>query len=114
MAGEQDLLRTLYRNFNERNIDAVLAHLHPEVVWPNKWEGGTVHGREGVRDYWTRQWAVLDPRVEPESISTDDAGRFVVQVHQVVRDRDGNLIDDRMVTHVYLFRDGLIDRMDVE
>lgn len=88
--------------------------MHPEVVWPNKWEGGTVHGREGIRDYWTRQWAALDSLVEPVQISTDESGRFIVEVHQIVRDQAGKLIDDGMVKHIYRFRDGLIERMDVE
>jgi hypothetical protein len=30
-------------------------------------EGGYVHGREGVREYWTRQWAIVGPHVEPLS-----------------------------------------------
>jgi hypothetical protein len=28
-------------------------------------EGGFVRGHDGVRSYWTRQWQVLDPTVEP-------------------------------------------------
>jgi hypothetical protein len=24
-----------------------------------------VHGRDAVREYWTRQWDVIDPRVDP-------------------------------------------------
>lgn len=114
MAGEPELLRTLYREFNARNMEAVLARMDPDVIWPNRMEGGMIQGVEGVRDYWTRQWAILDPHVEPVDIQSDSEGRYVVEVHQVVRDPDGKLLDDRMVRHVYRFRDGLIERMDVE
>ncbi len=46
----QDLIREAYSAFNARDIDAVLTMMHPEVNWPNGWEGGYVKGHEGVRD----------------------------------------------------------------
>jgi hypothetical protein len=53
MAGERELLTRAYAAFNARNIDAVLAAMHPDVDWPNGWEGGRVRGHPQVRDYWT-------------------------------------------------------------
>jgi hypothetical protein len=111
---ERELLREMYRDFNARHIDLVLAHMHPHVDWPNGWEGGRVHGHDEVRDYWTRQWKAVDPHVEPMRIEPDDEGRMVVEVHQVVRDLEGKVIGDTMVHHAYRFRDGLIERMDIE
>jgi len=87
--------------------------MHPDVDWPNGLEGGRIHGRDGVRDYWTRQWSVIDPHVEPRRFGTDESGRLVVDVHQVIRDRAGTVIADQMVQHVYVVHDGLIRRMDI-
>ena len=39
--------------------------MHPDVIWPNGMEGGTVVGHAAARAYWTRQWGLIDPRVEP-------------------------------------------------
>jgi len=114
MTDERELLEGAYRDFNARRLDAVLARMLPDVVWPNGMEGGFVHGHEGVRDYWTRQWAVLDPHVEPLDISRDERGRWVVSVHQVVHDSQGKLLVDQMVRHAYQIRDSLIARMDIE
>jgi hypothetical protein len=47
-------------------------------------------------------------------INRDERGRFVVKVHQVVQDRDGKLLVDQMVHHIYQIRDFLIERMDIE
>ena len=113
LANDRDLLTKVYAEFNARNIDAVLAAMHPDVKWPNGWEGGWVHGRDGVRDYWTRQWQALDPRVEPVSFATDDAGRTIVNVHAVVRDLSGSLVTDGMVQHVYSIENGLIREMEI-
>ena len=111
---DQELLINTYRAFNARDLDAVLAFMREDVDWPNGWEGGRVYGRQGVRDYWTRQWAAIDPRVEPVGFGVDNEGRVVVEVHQVVRDLDGNVIAEGMVEHVYLIEDGLIKSMEIK
>jgi ketosteroid isomerase-like protein len=113
MQSVRDLINTAYAAFNRRDINTVLALMHPNVDWPNGMEGGRVHGQDNVRSYWTMQWTKLDPRVDPVSIQQNEAGHTVVEVHQVVRDLDGNLLVDQMVQHVYLIHDGLIERMDI-
>ena len=109
----EQFLRDVYVAFNARDIDAVIAALHPDVDWPNAWEGGRLHGHAAVRDYWTRQFEAIDGRVEPQAFATTDDGRIAVEVHQVVRSPTGELLADRTVTHVYALRDGLVERMDV-
>ena len=114
MSSEGDArLVALYAAFNARDVDRVLAALHPDVDWPNGLEGGRVHGRAAVREYWTRQWTTIDPRVEPRGFATEADGRVVVDVHQVVRDRAGVLLKDEMVRHVYRIEDGLVRSMEI-
>ena len=113
MATEQDLLKRAYAAFNARDIPGALATMHVDVEWPNGMEGGTVHGHEGVREYWTRQWTIVNPHVEPQQFRLDDAGRTVVSVHQVVRDMAGNILLDRIVEHAYTIEDGLIRSMEI-
>jgi ketosteroid isomerase-like protein len=107
------LLRRAYAAFNARDVDAVIAVMHPDVDWPNAWEGGRVHGHAAVRSYWARQFEVIDGRVEPRSFALAPDGRVVVDVHQVVRDRTGALLSDGSVQHVYRMRDGLVEHMEV-
>ena len=113
MLAEHALLLNIYKAFNDRDIETVLAVLHPDVDWPNGWEGGRVHGRQEVRDYWMRQWQVIDPHVEPLDFEMDEAGHTVVEVHQVVRDLDGNVISDSTVEHIYHIEAGLIRSMEI-
>jgi ketosteroid isomerase-like protein len=107
------VLQRAYTAINARDIDGALATMNPNVVWPNGMEGGTVHGHDGVRAYWTRQWGMINPHVEPVSFREDEDGRIAVSVHQVVRDLSGKVLLDRMVEHVYTLRDGLIQSMDI-
>jgi hypothetical protein len=106
-------IHTAYDAFNARDIDRVLNLLSPDVAWPNGWEGGVVHGRSAVRDYWTRQWAAIDPRVDPITLQWLDPNVVRVLVHQVVRTLDGNLLSDSNVVHTYTFSGGLIERMEI-
>jgi hypothetical protein len=87
--------------------------MHRDVEWPNGMEGGYVHGHDGVRDYWTRQWRLIDAHVEPLQFATDDTGRIVIDVHQVVRDRTGAVLADQMVQHAYRVEGGLIRSMEI-
>lgn len=107
------VIREAYRAFNARELDAALATMQSNVEWPNGMEGGTVYGHTGVRDYWTRQWKMIDPHVDPVEINADGSGRVVVSVHQVVRDLDGKILLDRMVEHIYSFEDNLIRSMEI-
>jgi ketosteroid isomerase-like protein len=109
-----ELLKRAYTTFNARDIDGALATMRSDVEWPNGMEGGTVHGHEGVRAYWTRQWGMLDPHVEPVTFEEDSTGRIAVGVHQVVRDLSGKVLMDRMVRHVYSLQEGLISGMEIQ
>src|SRR6266567_7070157 len=100
MLDEVELLRRVYERFNARDMETVLAAMHEDVEWANGMEGGHVHGREAVRSYWTRQWAMVDPHVEPVEFTNGSGGEIVVEVHQVVRDLRGNLLADKMVGHL--------------
>ena len=91
-AAEIELLHRAYAAFNRREIESVLALMHADVDWPNGMEGGRVLGTEAVREYWTRQFEVVDSHVEPKNFTTEAHGRIVVHVHQVVHDRVGKLL----------------------
>jgi hypothetical protein len=113
MTSKQRLLTAIYESFNARDIDAILSVMHPDVDWPNGMEGGRVHGRNNVREYWERQWTMIDPEVKPIRFAQDEQGRTVVDVHQVVRDLSGRTLSDQLVQHVYSIQGGLIKHMEI-
>ena len=108
-----ELLRQVYAAFNRGETAAVLAKMHLEVDWPNGWEGGWVHGREDVGEYWKRQFKEIHSRVEPQAFRIEQDGRIAIEVHQIVHDKNGKLVADRMVKHVYRLEDGLIRSMEI-
>ena len=110
---EIELLQAMYAAFNRREIEAVLAAMDADVDWPNGMEGGRERGKAAVREYWRRQFEIIDPHVEPRSFTTEPDGRIAVAVHQVIHDKSGKLLGDRMIHHVYEFRGGLIRSMEI-
>ena len=113
MSDDVDFLKRLYDRFNARDMEALLSAMQEDVVWANGMEGGHVHGREGVRSYWTRQWAMIDPHVEPVAFSKGQDGQVIVEVHTIVRDLNGAVLVDTMVGHEFRLEDGLVRRFDI-
>lgn len=113
MDRNRDLLEQLYVDYNDRDVEAVLGALHPEVDWPNEEEGGRLEGHEAIRDHWRRQWAATDPHLTPLAYTPLPDG-WAVEAQLIVQDRAGQVLDDRVVTHSFTFEDGLVRTMRVE
>jgi len=108
----EEQLHKAYAAFNARDIDAALSTMVVDVEWPNGMEGGYVHGHQEIRDYWTRQWGLIDPTVTPIGFLHHD-GEVVVDVRQVVRDLSGALLVDTVVQHAYRFDGDLVRFMEI-
>jgi ketosteroid isomerase-like protein len=121
MDSEVEAVKQMYDRFNARDIDGVLGVLTEDVTWANGMEGGHVHGREAVREYWTRQWAIVSPRVEPARFHRAPNHSIVVEVRQSIRDLQGRPLQDqthglrdKLVGHVFYFRGGKVARFDIQ
>src|SRR4029077_9385574 len=91
------------------------------VASANGMDGGHVYGREAVRAYWTRQWTMVSPRVEPVSFHRTADGAIIAEVQQSVRDLEGKPLQgqthglkDKTVGHVFRFREGKVARFDIQ
>lgn len=114
------LIKRLYDCFNARNINGVLVALDEDVAWANGMDGGHVHGHSALRDYWTRQWAVVSPHVEPISFHYAQDEGVVVEVIQTVFDLNGQPLSgqthglkDKTVTHIFRLDGDKIKRFDI-
>lgn len=115
------MIKGLYHSFNARHIDQVLTSLSEDVAWANGMAGGHVHGREAVRDYWMRQWAVVSPHIEPVAFENTEDGAIAVEVIQSVFDLNGQPLvgqahglRDKTVTHIFRMEGDKIVRFDIQ
>jgi ketosteroid isomerase-like protein len=112
-ASHEEVVRRAYSAFNERDVDAALALMDPEVDWPNVPKGGFIHGQEQVRHHWREQFRQADPRIELAGVAEKDDGRVEAQVRQIVRAPDGSKLSDDRAVHVFTFAGERIRRMEV-
>ncbi|MDV4182941.1 nuclear transport factor 2 family protein [Rhizobium brockwellii] len=115
-----EMIKRIYASFNARDIDGVLAVLSDDVTWANGMDGGHINGRQAVRDYWTRQWAVISPHVEPVAFAETEDGAVAVEVIQSVFDLDGRPLEgqahglkDKTVMHIFRMEGDKIVRFDI-
>lgn len=116
-----EVLERIYTCFNARDMDGVLAVLTDDVAWANGMDGGHVHGREAVREYWTRQWSMVSPHVEPSGFHRAADGAIVADVRQTITELDGKPLQgqahglaSKMVGHVFRLRAGKVARFDIQ
>jgi SnoaL-like domain len=108
MNPDRQFLQNLYEAFNNREIETIISLMHPNVKWANGTEGGFVYGRDRVRDYWEKQFEMIQPKLQTLNFETDEANRSVVTVHQIVKDLEGNLLLEKTVQQIFTFKNGLI------
>lgn len=105
-------LQNLYDAFNKRDIETVLMMMAEDVKWANGLEGGYVFGRENVREYWRRQFEIINPQLEILESKTEK-NKSIVKLRQTVKDLAGNILDDKTVEHIFTFEDGLIKFFEI-
>ena len=109
----QEMISQAYAAFNRRDVDGTLALMSDNVSWPKASEGGRVTGKQDIREYWTRQWADFDPRVDILEVIDREIGTTEVKVHQLVKNLKGDVLSDTELWHVYTIQNNLIERMDI-
>lgn len=115
------LIKSLYDCFNSRDIDGVLKALTDDVAWANGMDGGHAHGHDGLRDYWTRQWALVNPHVAPIAFQQTQESTIAVEVIQTLFDLNGQPLSgqthglkDKTVIHIFQMDRDKIKRFDIE
>ena len=114
MDRDEQVIHHIYNRFNARDMEGVLALLTDDVAWANGMEGTHVHGKDAIRNYWTYQWSVIDPHAEPLKISKAADGSLVVDVHQVVKNLEGQTLIDETVKHAFRLDGGRVQRFDIQ
>lgn len=113
MNEHQQFLQNLYDAFNRREIETIIAVMHPDVKWANGLEGGFVYGRDAVREYWTNQFKTIQPKLEILKFETDEKKRSVVTVHQIVKDLQGSVLADATIHQIFTIENDLISLYEI-
>ena len=110
----QALLAPLYDAYNRRDIDTVAPMLTADVDWPDMAEGGRLIGPAALAAYWARNDLSIQVELAPYAFGVAPDGRLIADLVLTVHNRRGQLWSESTVRHLFVLRDGLIARMDVE
>jgi hypothetical protein len=113
MSARRRLLVQVYDAFNARDLEGMARAFHPQVEWPDLLEGGALHGRQTVIDYFRRQFALMQPDARIIDITPVGADQAIVHVQYAVRGALGGLWSDTQARLRFTFEDGLIRRMAI-
>jgi ketosteroid isomerase-like protein len=103
------LARQLFGWFEDGDMDAFLAALHPEVEAQPTIDGGRVlRGRAAVAEWW-RQFARSGHAVQARPLDFEVRGNHVI-VRGYLWHRDGRAISESLVYWLCEIRDGLLVR----
>jgi hypothetical protein len=107
------LLLRFYRAIDVKDVDAIVAMLHPDVDFPDQLnEDRRLHGVEAVRAYYERAFSIIAGESTLTAFHSRPDGSVEVRVHHHVTSLDGALWHDGPVDYSFGFRDGLIARLD--
>lgn len=104
-----ETVRQGYEAFNRGDLDWMVAHLDPEIVWEDAAEvpgSRTYRGIREVRGYlesFAQQWEEI--RFEPDEI-LDVGEQVVVLVRMVARGRASGAQVDARLAHLWELREG--------
>ena len=94
------LVRDAYRRFNKSDITALLDLLDPDVELPDPLSGRKLRGVDEAREYWEREFALVEPTLlVSEIVEIGDA--LLVVVFQELYDRESGKLLGHGVTAVH-------------
>jgi 2-haloalkanoic acid dehalogenase type II len=109
------VLERFYEAYNARDIERILALMHPEIRFESRFAqmGGAVyHGHDGVRgwlDDLADAWDYLDVDLQEATETEPDHVVALIRLHG--RGRASGLDIDEQLAHVLDFRGGLVARL---
>jgi ketosteroid isomerase-like protein len=107
------VIREGYEAFNRGEVDALLALLHPDVVWmppPTSVEPQQLRGREAVREYLRPN--IFDVQTAEPLETIEHGDRLMVVARVRARGRGSGLEIDQIAYHVLTVADGLAVRVE--
>ena len=114
MGNRKALLETMYAAFNQKNLEGLLAGMHPDVEWPNFLAGGRIRGVAALRAYWAEQFEIIDPEATPIAYEDLPDGRIRVQLHYLIRAKAGGIWTDEIRHNIFTFDGDRVSRMEWE
>jgi ketosteroid isomerase-like protein len=114
MSAATDLIVRYYDALGRRDIEAVMAVMHPDVSFNDFLEGGELTGVSAVTAFHQRMFDTLAPDFDLIAVSVQPDHRLRAEMQVATRDRMGHLWSDTRSYALYTLVDGLIHGIELQ
>ena len=108
MSAETDLIVQYYEALACRDIEALMATMHPNAEFGDFLDGGEVIGPIAIRAFFQRMFDTLAPDFDLITVAVQPDGRMRAEMQVATHDRSGHLWSDTRSYALYDLVDGLI------
>lgn len=108
MSAETDLIVQYYEALARRDIEALMATMHPNAEFGDFLDGGEVIGPIAIRAFFQRMFDTLAPDFDLITVAVQPDGRMRAEMQVATHDRSGHLWSDTRSYALYDLVDGLI------
>lgn len=108
----EGLLNRHFEATRRRDIDGIVADMHPDIAFPDLLLGGEVVGMTAARAYFARQLEMADFDVSLMRLRPQPDDWFHADVEINLHRPDGGLWSQYKAVIAYQVRDGLIVNID--
>ncbi len=112
MDARRRLILRFYKALDAKDVDAVMALVHPDADLPDQLDGARLQGAAAIRAYYQRAFGMIIAESTPVTFQDGPDDSLDVRVHHHVTSLEGGLWADEPSDYRFLFRDGLIARCD--
>ena len=113
MTADETLIVRLHDALDRRDLDAVVALMHPDARFRNYLDEGEIVGAAAARDFYQRLFETVAPDIDVLAMTPLPGGRLRAELQVSVHDRSGHLWSDSRVTATYTVVDGLIQAVEL-
>lgn len=114
MSAETDLIVRYFEALTRRDIEALMATMHPKAEFGDFLEGGDLIGPAAIRMFHQRMFDTLAPDFDLIAITVQPDGRMRVEMQVATHDRSGHVWSDTRGYALYDLVDGLIHGIELQ
>ena len=114
MSAAEDLIFRYHEAVGRRDIEAVMALMHPQARFEDFLEGGEITGSTVVRAFYERLFDTLAPELDVIAITIQPDGRMRADIQVATHDRSGHVWSDTRSYALYAVVEGLIHGIELQ
>jgi hypothetical protein len=108
------LIKKAYEAFNSQDIKSAITTFHENIEFQKEFNGNYLKNQNQIIEHWTNGWKEFSVKDKPINIIERTDNKFEVTVHQIVKDKQGKILSDGILKHIFTIQDNLLLRLDIE